>query len=68
CRASAQREITIIGGFGPPSTILPPPPPPPPPTTILPPPPPPTTVPTIPGFGSFIEALFALLGFPLAGI
>lgn len=56
CRATDNREITIVSGF--------PPPPPPVPTTVAPPPPPP---PGIPGFGSFIEALFALLGFSFGG-
>lgn len=60
CSATANREITILSGFPPPT-----PPPPPPPTTLVPPPPPPP--PGIPGFGSFIELLFALLGFPFGG-
>lgn len=59
CSATDNREITIVSGFTSPT-----PPPPPPPTTVVPPPPP-----GLPGFGSFIEALFALFGFPFgAGI
>ena len=59
CGATDNREITIVSGFPPPTPPLPPPP-----TTVVPPPPPPGP----PGFGSFIDALLALLGFFGAGI
>lgn len=59
CSATDNREITIVSGFPPPTPPLPPPP-----TTVVPPPPPPG----LPGFGSFIDALLALLGFFGAGI
>ena len=64
CSASEQREIIIVSGGGPLPTVLPPPV-----TTVPTPPPPPTTIPGLPNFGSFIEAIFALLGLPFgAGI
>ena len=59
CSATDNREITIVSGFTTPTPPLPPPP-----TTVVPPPPPPGP----PGFGSFIDALLALLGFFGAGI
>lgn len=59
CSATDNREITIVSGFTSPTPPLPPPP-----TTVVPPPPPPGP----PGFGSFIDALLALLGFFGAGI
>lgn len=59
CSATADREIFIVGGSGPPTSITVPPPP----TTIQP-PPPPTTIPGLADLSSFIEALFALFGFP----
>ena len=58
CSATDNREITILSGFPPPTPPLPPPP-----TTVVPPPPPPG----VPGFGSFIDALLALLGFAFGG-
>ena len=54
CNATANREITIVSDFSPPTTSLPPVP-----TTVIPPPPP-----GIPGLGSFLQALFGLFGFP----
>ena len=59
CTATDNREITIVSGFTSPTPPLPPPP-----TTVVPPPPPPG----LPGFGSFIDALLALLGFFGTGI
>lgn len=55
CSASAEREIFIVGGFSPPTSS--------PPTSVTL-PPPPTTIPGLPDISSFIEALFALFGFP----
>ena len=70
CTAQAQREVQIVGDFGPPP--FPPPPPtflPPPPTFLPPPPtfvpPPPTSVPGVPGIpdiSALIAQLLALLG------
>jgi hypothetical protein len=60
CSATANREITIVGGGGALPTL-------PPVVTTVAPLPPTTTLPGVPNLGSFIEVLFALLGFPLGG-
>ncbi len=67
CTAQAQREVFIVGDFGPTPTFPPPPTTfPPPPTTFPPPPttfPPPPTIPSFPGgLAGFLAQLLALLG------
>jgi hypothetical protein len=67
CTATAQREVQIVGDFGPLPTLPPPPTTFPPPPTTFPPPPTSIPLPTIPGFPlpditSIINLILSLFG------